>query len=62
MGEKGTVPKKDMPAFKEAVKDVLKAIGGVVGEAGTKLISVPILLCPTGTLFPMETEDGRLGA
>ena len=46
-GEKGVVPRKDRMAFGEAVKDVLKVIGGSAAEVGVRLISVPILLAPS---------------
>ena len=58
--EKGFIPKKDYKAYMEAVKDVLKAVGAGVSSFGTRLISVPILLCPAPVVNPITTKDGRL--
>ncbi len=49
-----------LKAYVEAVKDVLKAVGAGVSSFGTRLISVPILLCPVPVVNPMTTKDGGL--
>ena len=59
-GKKGFISKRDYQAYLEAVKDVLKAIGAGASSVGTRLISVPIILCPLPMVYPVTTKDGGL--